>query len=224
MFHLAFRDAIEMRLLKAMKPLARRFIAALSLFAFIANAVDYQKEIKPILAENCYRCHGASQQKGGLRLDTAAAAKKGGEHGPALVSGDAKQSLISQTLRGTHAEISQMPYKKPPLDDARIALIEQWIQSGAAAPVDEAPESNVHWAFVPPKRPALPSVPKREWPRNEIDRFILARLEKESIAPAPEADRITLIRRASLDLIGLPPTPDEVDAFLNDTEPKAYER
>src|SRR5690349_9329158 len=196
-------------MMAAMKPVVFGLTAMLVFLAPRVSAVDYEKDIKPIFAENCYRCHGASQQKSGLRLDTAAFAKKGGEHGAAITVGDARQSLMAQTLRGTHADLAQMPYKKPPLDEARIALIERWIDSGAIAPADEAPESNVHWSFIAPKRPVLPRVSDSKWPRNEIDSFILARLEKESIAPSPEADRVTLVRRASLDLIGLPPTPDE---------------
>src|SRR5688572_5340566 len=121
-----------------------------------AQAADYLREIKPILAEHCYRCHGASQQKSGLRLDTAAAAIKGGEKGPSLKPGASTASILVQAIKGTHPEISQMPYKKPPLSDTQIALIERWINEGARAPADEAPQSNQHWAFVKPSRPALP--------------------------------------------------------------------
>jgi hypothetical protein len=189
-----------------------------------AAPVDYLREVKPLLAERCYQCHAASQQKGKLRLDTAASALQGGENGPAVKRGRSAESLIIQAVRGIHPEISRMPYKKPPLSEAQITLIEQWIDQGAPAPGDEQPERNVHWSFVAPQRAAPPEVKNERWARNPIDRFILARLEKEGIAPSPEADRITLIRRLSLDLLGLPPRAEEVNAFLNDPRPDAYER
>ncbi len=200
-----------------------------SAFALVGSSgsaapVDYVLEVKPLLAERCYKCHGASQQKGKLRLDTAASALQGGESGPALKRGRSAESLIVQAVKGIHPEISRMPYKKPPLSDAQIALIEQWIDQGAPAPADEQPERNVHWAFVAPERVAPPEVKNQKWVRNPIDRFILARLEKEGVAPSTEADRITLIRRLSLDLLGLPPRAEMVNAFLNDARPDAYER
>lgn len=189
-----------------------------------AAPVDYLGEVKPVFAEHCCRCHGVSQQKGGLRMDTTASALRGGDSGPAFVSGKSTDSLLIQVLKGTHDDISQMPYKRPPLPDAQIELIARWIDEGAKAPADEAPQSEKHWAFVAPVRAPLPEVQLTDWPWNPIDRFILARLEKENLKPSPEADRVTLIRRASLDLTGLPPTPAEVDAFVNDQRADAYER
>ena len=189
-----------------------------------AAPVDYLKEIKPILSEHCFRCHGGSQQKSELRMDTAAAMVKGGDNGPALKAGKSSDSLMVQLLKGTHDDIARMPYKKPPLSEAQIALIEQWIDQGAKAPADEAPEAGKHWSFLPPQRSALPSIQTTAWPRNPIDHFIFARLEKDAIKPSPEADAITLIRRVSLDLTGLPPTPAQVDAFLADRTAGAYER
>jgi len=192
--------------------------------ALAAAPIDYLRDVKPIFLENCYRCHGASQQKGELRLDTAALALKGGESGPALKHGQSAGSLLVQAIKGTHPEIARMPYKKPPLTDAQIARIEQWIDQGAKAPVDEAAETKRHWAFSPPIRPTVPQIKQTRWPRNSIDHFILARLETERIKPSAEADRTTLIRRLSLDLTGLPPMVAEVDAFLRDRRPDAYER
>jgi mono/diheme cytochrome c family protein len=189
-----------------------------------AAPVDYVKEVKPILAEHCYRCHGASQQKSGLRLDTAALALKGGANGAGYKPGLSSESLLIQALQGTHDNVARMPYKKPPLADARIQTLARWIDEGAKAPADESPESTKHWAFVAPVRAPFPEVKQKDWPRNAIDRFILARLEQEKIKPSPEADRVTLIRRASLDLTGLPPTPEEVDAFVSDVRADAYER
>jgi len=191
--------------------------------ALAALPVDYLREVKPLFAANCYRCHGASQQKSELRMDTTAAALKGGGHGPAFKPGKSSESLVVQTLRGEHDSIPRMPFKKPPLNNAQVALIARWIDEGGNAPADELPEKNTHWAFLPPARVAPPVVRRTAWPRNAIDNFILARLEKENIRPSREANRVTLIRRLSLDLTGLPPSPAEVDAFVNDRSPGAYE-
>ncbi|MCI0746696.1 MAG: DUF1549 domain-containing protein, partial [Verrucomicrobia subdivision 3 bacterium] len=190
----------------------------------VGAPVDYAREVKPIFAEHCYRCHGAAQQKGKLRLDTAALALKGGENGSSFKAGNSTNSLIVQAIKGTHDEISRMPYKKPPLGDAQIDLIARWIDEGARAPDNEEPESNKHWAFVKPSRPPLPAIQQPGWIGNAIDRFILARLEKEGIQPSPEADRAALIRRLCLDLTGLPPSVREVDDFVSDRSPDAYDK
>jgi len=191
----------------------------------VAAPVDYLREVKPVLAEHCYRCHGALQQKGGLRLDTAASALKGGEHGPGFKPRNSAESLLVQAVQGAHDSISRMPYKKPPLAEAQISLLTRWVDEGAAAPADEQPEQNVHWSFVAPVRPALPRVTQHASRiKNPIDAFIFSRLEKERVKPSPEAARATLIRRLSLDLTGLPPAVAEVDAFLNDRSPDAYEK
>ena len=211
-----------------MRSASRRLTLLVGLLAgwiAAAAAPDYVRDVKPLLAQNCYRCHGASQQKGGLRLDTAASALKGGEHGPAYSPGHSAESLLVRLVEGAHADIARMPYKKPPLADAQIALLKSWIDSGANAPADEKPERAVHWAFVPPSRPEVPRIRNSKSEiRNPIDAFILARLQNEGITPSPEANRITLLRRLSLDLLGLPPTPAEIDQFLKDTRPGAYER
>jgi hypothetical protein len=189
-----------------------------------AAPVDYVRTIKPLFAENCYKCHGASQQKGGLRMDTAAAAKKGGDAGGLFEPGKAEGSLLLKVLTGTHEDIARMPYKKPPLSEAQVALVKRWVNEGAAAPADEKGESAKHWAFIPPVRSDPPGVRQGEWPRNAVDHFVLAKLEKEKIKPSPEAERATLIRRLSLDLTGLPPCIAEVDAFVGDTRSDAYEQ
>ena len=200
-------------------------IAGAVTLAQCSAAVDYLREVKPLLTEHCYKCHGASQQKSELRLDTAALALKGGENGSAFKPGDSAKSLMIQTVKGAHASIVQMPYKKPALTSAQIDLLARWIDEGAKAPADEKSETAKHWAFVPPVRPQIPALVNRQSKiLNPIDAFILARLEKEKLSPAPEADRATLIRRVSLDLIGLPPTSEDVAAFLSDTRPDAFER
>ena len=157
-------------------------------------------------------------------MDTAAHILKGGENGPAYRPGKGQDSLLIQALKGTHDSISQMPYKKPALADAQIALIQKWIDEGANAPEVEEPQSAIHWSFLPPKRNEPPALKNSSRARNPIDQFVQARLEREEILPAPDADRITLLRRLSLDLVGLPPTPEEIDAFVRDTRPDAFER
>ncbi|MSU48384.1 MAG: DUF1553 domain-containing protein [Opitutus sp.] len=190
-----------------------------------ALAVDYVKDVKPLLAATCYKCHGATQQKGGLRVDTAAFMFEGGDTGPSLKRGASGASLLLKVVRGEHEEIARMPYKKPPLTQAQIALLATWIDEGAAAPANEEPGSSRHWAFVPPSRPAVPKIDKSQFEiRHPIDAFIRARLQRENLQPSPEADRVTLIRRLSLDLVGLPPTIAEVDAFVQDRSPGAYEQ
>jgi mono/diheme cytochrome c family protein len=198
-------------------------VLATALRAAIAP-VDYTRDVKPIFRQHCYRCHGASQQKGGLRADTVAFLIAGGDIGPAFKAGNSGASLLVQAILGMHDDIAQMPYKKPPLGEGEIAKIRAWIDAGAPAPDTEEPEKDLHWAFVAPKRPEPPHIDRASWARNPIDRFVGARLEQEKIVPAPEADRVTLLRRVSLDLIGLPPSPAEVAAFTADTSSDAYDR
>jgi hypothetical protein len=191
---------------------------------FGAAPVDYLREVKPILTQHCVRCHGAEKQEAGLRIDTAEALKLGGDSGSLVKLKANAQSLLLQVVEGTHDDVPRMPYKKPPLTAAEIGVLRNWVLQGAPSPENEEPGKFIHWAFVAPQRAAPPDVKRGDWPRNPIDRFILARLEAEKIAPAPEAERVTLLRRVTLDLTGLPPTPDEVDAFLRDQKPDAYER
>src|SRR5262245_40532435 len=211
-----------------MKP-SLAVLAALLLFvpAVVADSIDYTRDIKPILTKNCTTCHGAAKQRSGLRLDTAKAALEGGNSGPVVVAGKSAASRIIHAVTGTH-DAPSMPPKGPRLDAREIALLRRWIDEGAKAPASETVQTSgsksKHWSFQPIRRPTLPAVKDEQWVRNPIDRFILARLEKEQIHPSPEADRATLIRRVSLDLIGLPSTPAEVDAFVNDARPDAYER
>jgi mono/diheme cytochrome c family protein len=177
------------------------------------SPVDYASQVKPILTRHCVSCHGATKPKGGLRLDTAAAALLGGESGPVVLPGQGEKSPLVAAVRGD-GETERMPLKRPPLAEAEIRLLKDWIDQGANAIAGERPGIPSHWAFVPPRKPVVPEVRKPGWARNPIDRFILARLERSGLAPAADADRATLLRRMSLDLIGLPPSPGEVDAFL----------
>ena len=188
--------------------------------------VDYAGQIKPILTRQCVSCHGAVKPRAGLRLDTLAGALKGGKNGPAVIPGRGEESHLISAVRG-EGPGERMPLNRPALSESDISLIDAWIGQGAKGMAGERPgvaPSQTHWAFVPPTRPALPSVPNPGRARNPIDRFVMARLDRERLAPSPEAERATLLRRVSLDLVGLPPTPDEVDAFLADRSQDAYER
>jgi hypothetical protein len=195
--------------------------------ADVAVKVDFVKDIKPILEKNCYECHGSEKQKSGLRMDEKVAALKGGDNGALLVPGQSATSLLIKLVEGTRDDIARMPHKRDPLPAAEINLLRAWIDQGAVWPDSESSSKNAklnHWAFKTPVRPEPPVAKKKSWARNPIDQFVVARLEKEKLKPSPEADGITLLRRLSLDLIGLPPTPAEVDAFLADKSPNAYEK
>jgi hypothetical protein len=186
--------------------------------------VDFGRDVLPLFRDRCYQCHDGRKQKSGLRLDVRSAALRGGESGkPAVVPGaSGKSELIRRvtTAQGDEA----MPPGKQKLTTDQVRLLRAWIDAGAPWPDALANEGSGHWAFQAPRRPPLPAVKNPAWVRNEIDRFLLARLEREGLTPSPEADRLTLIRRLSLDLLGLPPTPEEVDAFLADRADGAYER
>ena len=193
--------------------------AGMLVWTAAANAVDFRRDIRPILASRCYDCHGEQKPKGGLRLTTRANALKGGESGdPAFVAGQSVKSELF--LRVTsHDREEVMPQKGDRLAAREIELLRQWIDAGA-----DWPDNVKHWAYEAPQRAPLPSAQAANWPRNAIDRFVLARLEQEKLAPSPEADRATLLRRVTLDLTGLPPSVAELDAFASDSSPDAYER
>jgi len=190
------------------------------------DSVDYTRRVKPILQRHCVSCHGATRARGGLRLDTADAAKRGGKAGPSVMPGKSNESPLLLAVLG-EGDTERMPLKRPPLGDTDISVLKAWIDAGAPSPANEIPSkppAETHWAFIPPKNVQPPAVKRTEWVRNPIDRFILANLERDGISPSNEADRATLIRRASLDLTGLPPTPRDVSKFLADDQPDAYER
>ncbi|HEX9202405.1 MAG TPA: DUF1549 domain-containing protein, partial [Vicinamibacteria bacterium] len=187
-----------------------------------ASGPDFVKEIQPIFQARCTRCHGADLQRNSLRLDSRTGALRGGLSGAVIVPGKSDASLMIRRLLGKITP--RMPFEGPPLPEAEIARIRAWIDAGALGPAETVATEKKHWAYVKPERAPAPTVRNEAWVRNPIDRFVLARLEKESLAPAPEADPATLIRRVSLDLVGLPPAPAEVDAFLADASPDAYEK
>jgi mono/diheme cytochrome c family protein len=193
-----------------------------------ASTVDYSRQIKPLLAKHCAKCHGVKEQNSGLRVDSGRALFDGGDTGPAIVPRDSAKSLLVQAVTGTGG-VSKMPPEGSPLSPEEIDLIRKWIDAGAPFPTDEVVEiakgrSNDHWSFQPIRHPAPPAVAQPEATRGPLDSFIVARLEHERIAPSPEANRETLIRRVTLDLLGIPPTPDELREFLADDSPDAYER
>jgi mono/diheme cytochrome c family protein len=189
-----------------------------------AADVDYVRDVKPVLARHCLSCHGPDKQRSGLRLDSPAAILQGGDAGPAVLPGKSKDSRLLQAVTGT-GDAKPMPPKGPRLSEPEIAVLRAWIDAGARGPAGAAEEvASKHWAFQPVVRPSPPAVKNAAWVRNPIDRFILPRLEKEGVSPSPEADRVTLLRRVSFDLIGLPPSPREVAEFLADNRPDAYER
>ncbi len=180
--------------------------------------VDFAQDIQPIFIKRCYECHGPDKQKSGLRLDVKPDAARGGKSKqPLWVVGNSAGSQLIERVTGTDAD-EQMPPKGERLTAEQIQKLRAWIDQGASWP-----EAKKHWAFSAPIRPVPPAVQDQRWPHNEIDNFILARLEAEKMSPSPEADRATLIRRLSLDLTGLPPTLTEVAAFQADSSPQAYE-
>ncbi|MCI0739672.1 MAG: PSD1 and planctomycete cytochrome C domain-containing protein [Gemmataceae bacterium] len=183
-----------------------------------AAAVTFNRDILPILAQNCFICHGPSEQKAGLRLDQRASALKATRSGatPIVPGKPADSELVRRIFSDDSSDRMPPPKSKKSLTAAQKEILKQWIAQGA--------EFKTHWAFVKPERPALPKVKNRAWVHNEIDAFVLAELEKAGLEPSPAADRPTLIRRLSFDLRGLPPTPEELDRFLNDKNPDAYEK
>jgi len=181
--------------------------------------VDFDREIRPILSDNCFACHGPDekQRMAKLRLDTkdGVFSDRGGYQ--ILVPGKSSDSKLYQRISATDkAKRMPPPYADRTLNEKQIELIRRWIDEGA--------KWEMHWSYVPPQRPELPQVQYTRWPRNLIDNFILARLESEGLKPSPETDKTTLIRRVTFDLTGLPPTPAEVDAFLRDKSAGAYEK
>ncbi len=181
--------------------------------------------MRHVWQERCFACHGVLKQEGNLRLDTAAFAQKGGDSGPAVVPGDVDGSLLVQRISSNDMSV-RMPPEGEALKPAEIAAIKSWIQQGATAPADEQPEEDPrdHWSFRSPVRPAVPVVPNATWIRNPIDAFVAAKHQEMGLTPQPEADRRVWLRRVTLDLIGVPPTIEEMNSFLTDPSDDAHER
>jgi mono/diheme cytochrome c family protein len=221
------------------------FLVFVNALAFSASAAAQEKnptpaaihffetKVRPILANHCFECHGEKEQKRDLRLDSLAAMLEGGSRGPAIVPGQPEKSLLVKAIN--HDGEVKMPYKRKKLAREQIDDVTQWVKMGAPWPSDNKParakgefkitdKHRQHWAFQPVKRPTLPTVEKKTWVRNPIDAFILARLEAKGLAPAPPASKQEIARRLYYDITGLPPTPKEIEAFVNDAASDAYEK
>jgi hypothetical protein len=180
------------------------------------NSVDFNRDIRPILNQNCSSCHGGVRQKSGVSFSFREEALGKGKSGrPTIVPGDPDGSELIKRVTSQDPE-TRMPFHASALSSEQISLLRRWIKEGA--------KWSDYWAFVPPQPRSLPAVKNGAWIRQPLDRFILARLERESLQPSPEADRASLLRRVSLDLTGLPPTAEEQDVFLGDDSPTAYEK
>src|SRR5688572_15020566 len=200
-----------------------------------AAPVDFAREIQPLLAEHCHRCHGPRKQKAGLRLDQKAEAFKPAESGNVpIVRGDPAKSILLKLVSSSDKD-ERMPPKGESLTATQIALLKRWIESGAdwpaSADVSEArhtelvvaDEDREHWSFLPLKSPPVPAI-ENAWVKTPVDQFILAALEAKGVRPSTVAPRRTLVRRIHFDLTGLPPSPEEVAAFVNDSAANAEER
>ncbi|MBS0209550.1 MAG: PSD1 domain-containing protein [Planctomycetes bacterium] len=199
-----------------------------------AGVEFFEKSVRPILVQHCYECHAGREANGGLLLDSRDGVMKGGDSGPALVAGDPEKSRLIEAVRYKNPDLQMPPQNR--LSAAEVATLERWVKEGAPDPRVGAESSGPapvgmsiddgrkFWAFQPVGKPDLPAVQNTAWVRTPIDAFVLARLEAAKLSPAPPADKRTLIRRATFDLTGLPPTPAEVEAFLNDQVPDAFDR
>ncbi len=217
----------------------RRLLSALSMLVFVAglNAASadeaehfFETRIRPVLIEKCFKCHGGDKVSSELRVDSRDALLKGGEYGqPSIVPGKPEESLLIDAIDPQNEDIEMPPGEK--LSARVVEDFRTWIRNGAvwpkapgSGPLDPAFVAEGHWAFRPIKRPVPPTVQNTEWVSNEVDQFVLAKQEAVGLAPSPRADRATLIRRLSFDLLGLPPTYDEVQAFVADESSDAWPR
>jgi len=203
---------------------------------FSAEAIEFfEARVRPILAESCLKCHGQRKQSSGLRLDSRAAVLRGGDSGPAIVAGKPEESLLIQAIDHQHGELRMPPKGKLP--DASVAMLRRWVALGipwtngsanrasaGGTPASLGSASKSHWAFEPVRQPAPPAIRDRNGVDSPIDAFVLARLEAAGITPSPRAGKRTLIRRATLDLWGIPPTAEEVDDFEAEANPMAFGR
>src|SRR5262249_49761340 len=200
-----------------------------------AQTAFFESKIRPLFVKHCYSCHSreAEKLKGELYLDSRAGVRKGGESGPAIVPGKPDESLLIKAVRYVDKDLRMPPKEK--LSAAEIADLVGWVKMGAPDPRDDKrvkgpaklpdlTEGRKHWSLQPVKDTAPPAVKDDAWPASAVDRFILAKLEAKGLKPAPAADKRTLIRRATYDLTGLPPTPEEIDAFLREPGPGAFAR
>jgi hypothetical protein len=228
----------------------RSFCLALVLASFTAPAADssrseafskdqidfYEKQVQPILAENCFKCHShqAEKIKASLVVDSREALLKGGDSGPALIPGNVDKSLLIRAVRQIDDDLKMPPKKR--LSEEQIAVLAKWVEMGAPAPQSLArvggetkgrratTRDTNWWAFQPVREVRIPEVQDAGWSRNQIDAFVFANLRGAGLKPSPEAEKRTLVRRVYFDLIGLPPSAEQVEQFINDTAPDAYEK
>ncbi|MGL5094333.1 MAG: DUF1549 domain-containing protein, partial [Planctomycetia bacterium] len=186
----------------------------------------FENRVRPILVENCQQCHGTKKQWAGLRVDGRAALLTGGDAGPAIVPGKPDESLLIHAVK----QLDDAPAMPPKgrLTERQVADLAEWIRQGAPFPDDVAAKNNIrdpnHWSFQPIRPSAPPPSTDSDWIVNAVDSYILPRLESAGLTPAPPADARTLLRRVTFNLTGLPPTPAEIDDYLADRRPDAYER
>ncbi len=190
------------------------------------ESADYLREIKPLLRQRCYACHGALKQKSQLRLDTGEAIRRGGKHGPVILTNDVAKSPLLLRVASTNSE-ERMPAEGDALTPEQVERLRNWIAQGAPSPAEEKPEPDPrgHWAFQPPRRPPVPRTAHRaSLLVHPVDAFILAEQEKRGLKASPAAPKEVLLRRVYLDLNGLPPTREQLHAFLSDAATDAYEK
>ena len=177
------------------------------LLPLVDGHVDFERDVQPILRESCYECHGPDEQEANLRLDARSVVFAGGDSGPALEPGNSAESLLIELVTAAD-EDDRMPQEEDPLSAEQIGILRAWIDEGAHWPDDVGvvlDDKRSHWAYIKPERPELPPVRRAAWVRNEIDHFVLARMDAAGLSPAPPAERARLLRRVHLDLVGLPP-------------------
>ncbi len=218
---------------RLVSPLLVATLVAGPAFADPAGEEFFEKKIRPVLIEHCAKCHSAAKTKGDLRLDSRTEMLKGGRSGPAVVSGDPAASLLMRAVRGADKELKMPPAGEKPLTAGQIGDLAAWVKMGlpfpgaaastpaGATPADLA-KARQFWSLQPPKDVPPPAVKAGDWAKEPLDRFVLAKLEEKGLTPSPRADKRTLLRRATYDLTGLPPTPKAADAFLADTSDGAF--
>ena len=186
--------------------------------------VDYTTQIQPLLKKHCYRCHSDKRAESGLRVDSAPLAIGGGDRGTSITPGSRAESLLYRLLRTAEGDLPRMPLKGEPLTDSDVELLGRWIDAGAPAPRQAlVRKTSDHWAFQPVVRPLVPTLTNSGVAPHAVDAFVQTRLANLGLNPSPQADRTTLIRRLSLDLLGIPPTPEAIDQFITDGSLEAYE-
>ena len=221
-------------LIRALAGLDAPAFAAVTVEPTAEQAAFFESKIRPILADNCYKCHSLEngKSKGGLTLDTRDGVLKGGEVGPAIVPGNPEASPLLKAVKYEDKDLQMPPSKEGgKLKDDQIAALTEWVKMGAPDPRKEVPKTKLtgltakarhHWSYQPVTKPAVPAVKNRVWCRTAVDGFILAKIEEKGMVPSPDASKESLLRRATYDLTGLPPSPQEVSGFLSDESPQAF--